>query len=88
MRNQSLLRFLAAVQTHTDTGTTLMAASGYDPLELQIAVTLAQENGFIEHTGKIQPSLRITDAGRAWAAGELAPFKGLLADLAVSGRAA
>jgi len=73
----NLLRFLSAVQEHTETATTLMAASGYDPLELQIAVCAAQKNGFVEGTGKIHPSLRLTAAGRAWAAEQLADFEPL-----------
>lgn len=80
MRNMNLLRFLSAVQDHNDTCNTLMAASGYDPLELQIAVSAAQEAGFVEGTGKIHPSLRLTADGRAWAAIELAPFGPLIHD--------
>ena len=88
MRNPPLLRFLAAVQEHTETGTTLMAAAGYDPIELQLAVTTAREHGFIEATGQVQPSLCITNAGRTWAAAELAPFAGLMARTGMEGRAA
>lgn len=77
MRNMNLLRFLSAVQEHTESTTTLMVASGYDPLELQIAVMAAQNQGFVEGTGKIHPSLRLTAAGRVWAADQLAGFEPL-----------
>lgn len=78
MRNVGLLRFLAAVQCHNNTTTTLLDASGFDACELQIAVAAAEEAGFIEATGKVQPSLVITAAGRDWVRQELAPFFPLL----------
>ncbi|MBT8169893.1 hypothetical protein [Falsiruegeria litorea] len=87
MHNPSLLRFLAAIQTHTETGKTLMASAGYDALELQVAVSAAQTAGFVESTGQIQPSLRLTAAGWAWVAEELKPFKPLLLP-SINGRAA
>lgn len=86
-KNPALLRFLGAVQHHSETTSTLLAASGYDPLELQVAVAAAQDLGLVEATGKIHPSLRITNAGRAWAAAELAPLVGLLPVTDLSGRA-
>lgn len=84
----NLLRFLSAVQEHTESSTTLMAASGYDPLELQIAVIAAQKAGFVEGTGKLHPSLRLTAAGRAWAADQLADFEPLVRFLEPKVRAA
>lgn len=74
MRNLPLLKFLAAVQEHTETATTLMRASGLDPLDLQLAVATAEEAGLVEATGETHPALRLTAAGRDWAAKELAPF--------------
>lgn len=77
MRNMSLLRFLAAVQEHATSTKSLMGTSGYDPLELQIAVGMAMETGFIESTpfrDPGHPSHRLTAAGAAWAADELAGF--------------
>ncbi|MQQ09087.1 hypothetical protein GFB49_11530 [Epibacterium sp. SM1979] len=88
MRNPSLLRFLAAVDEYTKTGALLMTVSGYDPAELAVAVRSAMELGFIEGTGEVHPSLRITDAGRDWAAEELAPFARLMAATSAIGRAA
>jgi len=87
MRNLALLQFLAGVQQHCDSSATLMAATGYDPLELQVAVAIAGEAGFTEPTGEIHPCLRLTAAGRAWAAAELAPFADLVARSDVSARA-
>lgn len=85
-KNPALLRFLGAVQHHSETSSTLLAASGYDPLELQVAVSAAQDLGLVEATGRIHPSLRITTAGRAWAAMELAPLLGLMPASELSGR--
>ena len=87
LKNPALLRFLGAVQHHSETSSTLLAASGYDPLELQVAVSAAQDLGLVETTGEIHPSLRITTAGRAWAAVELAPLLGLMPASEPSGRA-
>lgn len=88
MQNPSLLRFLAAVQDHADTSKTLMTAAGYDALELQLAVAIALDEGFVEPSGKIHPSLSLTAAGRAWAIAELAPFTSLMAVADLSGRVA
>lgn len=88
MHNLPLLRFLAAVQEHAETATTLMRAAGLDPLELQVAVATAREAGFVEGTGNIQPSLRLTAAGRAWAGRELAPFARLAVATARQGEGA
>ena len=87
LKNPALLRFLGAVQHHSETSSTLLAASGYDPLELQVAVSAAQDLGLIESTGEIHPSLRVTNAGRAWAAVELAPLLSLMPATDLSGRA-
>lgn len=81
MRNPSLLRFLAAVEHHAATTATLMAASDLDPLSLQLAVAEAEERGLVQATGEIHPALRLTAAGREWAAAELAPFKHLIGQL-------
>lgn len=86
-KNPALLRFLGAVQHHSETSSTLLADSGYDPLELQVAVSAAQDLDLIEPTGEIHPSLCITKAGRAWAAVELAPPLGLMPASEPSGRA-
>lgn len=88
MRNPSLLRFLAAVEEHTKTGVLLMTAADCDPSELSLAASTAMELGFVEGTGWVQPSLRLTDAGRDWAAAELAPFARLMAATSAIGRAA
>lgn len=85
--NMNLLRFLSAVQTHNETSKTLMAAAGYDVLELQIAAAMADDAGFVEATGQIHPSLRLTAAGLAWATQELAPFAHLIATTAMRGDA-
>lgn len=87
LKNPALLRFLGAVQHHSETSSTLLTASGYDPLELQVAVSAAQDLGLVEPTGEIHPSLRITNAGRAWAAVELAPLLSLMPASELSGRA-
>lgn len=78
MRNMPMLNFLAAVQEHVETATTLMRASGLDVMDLQLAVASAEEAGFITATGEIHPALRLTAAGRDWAARELAPFARLV----------
>lgn len=85
MGNANLLHFLAAVEHHCATTATLMAASGLDPLSLQLAVAEAEERGFVQVTDQIHPVLRLTTAGRAWAAKELAPFKHLIGHLAEAG---
>lgn len=56
LKNPALLRFLGAVQHHSETSSTLLSASGYDPLELQVAVSAAQDLGLVEPTGEIHPS--------------------------------
>lgn len=82
MGNAPLLRFLAAVQDHAATGKSLMACSGYDALELQVAIQTAQLAGYAEPTGKGTPLLRLTAEGRAWATAQLAPFASLMAEMA------
>lgn len=88
MRNLPLLRFLAAVEEHAATSKTLMDAAGYDPLELQLAVAIATEEGFVKPTGQIHPSLRLTAVGLAWATEELAPFASLFPAASLIGEVA
>lgn len=78
MRDMTMLGFLAAVQTCAETSQTLMRATGLDPLELQVAVSCAQERNLIEVTGKIHPPLRITADGWDWLNGQLAPYAALI----------
>ncbi|PYG32397.1 hypothetical protein [Pelagimonas varians] len=85
MRNPPLLKFLAAVQMHCETAATLMRASELEPLDLQLSVAIAEDLGFVENTGEIHPSLRITADGWAWVTQELAPFRGLIRDAARTG---
>lgn len=87
MRNPSLLTFLAAVQTHCETATTLMRAADLEPLDLQHAVATAQDLGLVETTGEIQPSLRLTADGWAWIKQELTPFRGLMRNAKFAGDA-
>ena len=78
LQNVPLLHFLAAVQAHCDTVAPLMHTSGLGAADLGLAVACAQEAGFVETTGEMHPALRLTAAGRAWAAQELAPFAKLI----------
>ena len=77
MNNANLIRFLSAVQRHSETTMTIMAASGLDPMELQVAVRCAEEKGFVAGTGRIHPALRITAVGREWIVDQMAEFEPL-----------
>jgi len=77
IHNPAMLRFLAAVQQHADTGRALMRCSGYDPLEMQVALAAAREAGLIEPTAGAG-RFRLSDDGRAWARAQMAPFAPLL----------
>lgn len=85
MHNPAMLRFLAAVQQHADTGRSLMRCSGYDPLEMQVAVATARAAWLIE-PDRAAGRFRLSAEGRSWVCAQLAPFAPLMQGAAGTAR--
>lgn len=75
--NPPMLRFLSAVaEAFGNPDTSLPEASGFDAMELAVAVSEAKRRGFVSAGSN---GIRLLPAGVEWGAAELAGVKPLIA---------
>lgn len=79
MRNPRLLRFLAAVDQHALTGVRLTKTSGYDRIDLGLAVSTATRQGLLFTPDLPCGGFALTESGLRWCSEELLPFRDLIA---------
>lgn len=78
LKNPALLDFVVAVANAQNTPSlTLRAASGLDPLEINIATATGLEFGVVARTAG--GGLQVTPAGLQWASDQLAPARAIFA---------
>lgn len=77
-RNEKLLRFMGAIQSHIDTLRPVTSFTDFEGIEVDMALSVAERQGFISYTGMSAPMCVITPVGEAWVRAEMQDFLSLI----------